>query len=189
MSTAARLIVVDALPAERALEQAATELGIRLTHCRPSREQLHDAVREYRTLFRPDQLETIAAQRTATVALMRLLSGYTSRAGGSVVDGRDATSDALVFLEADTIEPVIYELYDQRLVWRAAEYAVRHASGRRVAHPALKVESNGHRVILVAIPGKVAADPPCDPFDGRPMSLLSADALAAITGDGGPAQR
>lgn len=189
MSTAARLIVVDALPAERALEQAATELGVRLTHCRPSREQLHDAIREYRSLFRPDQVETIAAQRAATVALMRLLSGYTPRAGGSVIDGRDASSDALVFLDTDTIEPVIYELYDRRLVWRAAEYSARHTSGRRVAHPALEVESNGHRVMLVAMPGNLAADPPCDPIDGRPMSLLSTHALAAITGEDGPAQR
>ena len=171
------------------MEQAATELGVRLAHCRPSRAQLHDAIREYRTLFRPEQVETIAAQRTATIALMRLLEGYRPRAGGSVVDGRDATSDALVFLEADTIEPVIYDLYDRRLVWRATEYAARHASGRRVAHPALEVASDGHRVVLVAMPGNVMADPPCDRIDGRPMSLLSTDALAAITGDGGPAQR
>lgn len=181
--------MIDALPAERALERAATELGIRLTHCRPSREQLHDAVREYRTLFRPDQAEAIAAHRAATIALMRLLAGFAPRAGGGVVDGRDAASDALVFLVADTIESVIYELYDRRVVWRATEYEARHASGRRVAHPALEVESDTHRVVLIVIPGNLAADPPCDPIDGRPMSLLRTDALAAITGDGDPTQR
>lgn len=176
------------MPAERALERAATDLGIRLAHYRPTREQLQDAVCEYRTLFQPSQVQAIAAYRASTVALMRLLPNYSPRAGGCVVDGRDASSDVLVFLETDTIESVIHELYDRRIAWRATECEVRHASGRRLAHPALRVEAAEHRALLIALPGPISADPPCDPIDGRPMSLLNTDALAALADDDRPAQ-
>jgi hypothetical protein len=186
LSTAARLIVADGLPSERALERAASKLGIRLAHCRPSREQLSEAVREYRALFHPEQVDVIAMQRAAAVQLMRLLSRYRPRAAGSLVDGSDVPRELLLFVEADAIENLIHDLYDRRVNWRATEYSLRHASGRRAAHPALEVAAPELNALLVVLPANAAADPPCDPLDGRPMVMLDADALAALAGEGRP---
>jgi hypothetical protein len=179
LSTAAKLIVDEGFSAEHALAQAATTSGLQLHQCRPSPEELREAVREYRALFRPEQFAELAAHHQAALEAMRSLAPFHPRLFGSLVDGTGPLDQISVLLQAESAEVVIHELEDRHIPWRSDEKILHHTSGEQQAHPALRFEAGRSSVELVILARHFRSDPPCNPIDHKPLETLTTDALAA----------
>ena len=153
---------------------------MRLSQNRPSREQLHEAIREHRALFRPAQYDRLTEQRRLALESMQHFAGHRPRLIGSLVDGDGPLDQITLLLLTDTIEEVIHDLEDRHIPWRSAERTLQHAHGQRIPHPAVRFEAGASTVELV-VPGRqLRSNPPRDPIDGRPLSMLSPDQVAAL---------
>ena len=162
------------------MEQAAKRLGLSPGRARPSREQLRDAVREYRLLFHPEQFAGIRARRQTALDAMRHLAAFEPRLFGDLVDGNVELGLVSLLLQAESVEQVILHLQDQRIPWHSGERSLTHAAGRQRSHPTLRFEAGGVEVELVIPLTPLRNDPPRDRFDGRPLTTLDSAGLAAL---------
>lgn len=180
LAEAARLVVEEGLSAENALDRAAAQQGVRLSQNRPRRDQLHEAIREHRALFRPAQYDQLAERRRLALESMRQLADHQPRLIGSLVDGDGPLDQITLLLLTDTIEEVIHDLEDRHIPWRSTEHSLQHARGQRISHPAVRFLA-GTSMIELIVPGRpLRSNPPRDPVDGRPLPMLTPDQLAAL---------
>lgn len=141
-------------------------------------------MREHRSLFQPRQFEQLTAQRRIALEAMRTLAAFRPRLLGSLVDGDGALDHITLLLQADSVESVIHVLQDHHIPWRSDERTLHHASGQRLAHPALCFEAGGSSLALIIAPPHLRSDPPRDPLDGRRLALLDSAELAALLAAG-----
>jgi hypothetical protein len=180
LTTTAALVVNDGHDLEQALKRAAREHGINLQHARPSREALHTAIHEYRTLFRPQQEQQLKAQRCIAAEAMQTFSRFGPRLIGPLVRGDGPLDKVQLLLTADTPEQVMLALNDQRIPWRESEVVLHYAGGRRAAKPALQFIAGDSRVELILLDDSGRSDPPRDPMTGGRLEALSPGQLATL---------
>lgn len=172
LRVAARLIVEDAIDPAAALDRAARGLGVRPPRSGRDMDALAEAVRDYRELFRPEQLARLREGRETALSAMRLLDDFSPRLFGALVDGNGALGRVQLLLEADPAERVAWALTDQRLPWKPGETELQQANGRRQRWPAFRFEAGDWTVELVALPRPPQQDPPLDPVSTRRAELL-----------------
>lgn len=183
LAETARLVVDEGLSVERALDRAAARLGVRLSQSRPTREQVHEAIREHRSLFRPRQYVQLADQRRRALESMRQLAIHQPRLIGGLVTGDGPFDRITLLLQADTIEQVIHDLQDRHIPWRSMDSTLQHARGQLVSHPGVRFEAGTSTIELIVPSRPLRSNPPRDPVDGKALPMLTTEQLAALLAD------
>lgn len=172
-------MVEDNLDSDRALRRAAQTLRMRLPQPPPA-ELLRDAVREYRSLFRPGQADELKRQRELARQAMRALDVFRPRLYGGLATGSGPLAPIRLMLFADTPEQVMLTLADRHIPWRETTVTLLYAGGRRQPQPGLSFEAGDSSVELVVLPPQSRSDPPRDPVDGGRLVTLDLAGLERL---------
>ena len=180
LTTTAALVVNDGHDLDGALRRAACELGVNLNHMRPSRDELHAAIHDYRMLFRPQQEQRLQEQRRIAAKAMQLFCEFQPRLIGALARGDGPLDRVQLLLFADSPEQVILELTERHIPWQESEVTLHYSGGRRGLHPALRFMAGETSVELIVLDRNSHSDPPRDTITGGPMDALSLERLNAL---------
>lgn len=171
----------DFLTAKR---KAAERLGVTDGAVLPKNTEIEDALAEYHRLFggaRHD--ETLAAQRSAALSAMQLLSDFDPRLVGSVLTGTATEhNDIQLHLFAERAESITFRLMDLGIDHEVVERRVRFGADRVVAYPGVHFEVDEHTVDATVFPVDGIRQAPVSPVDGKPMRRIDADELEVLLG-------
>jgi hypothetical protein len=173
-------VVNEGYGLEEALRRAAREYGVNLQHARPTRDDLHAAIREYRALFRPQQERHLQEQRRIAAQAMQVFSRFEPRLIGPLVSGDGPLDRVQLLLFVDSPEQVIVELSERRMPWQESEAILHYSGGRRRSHPALGFMAGDTSVELILLDHNSHSDPPRDPVTGGRLDALSLDRLNTL---------
>jgi hypothetical protein len=176
------MVVEDGLEPSAAVRRAAGRLGVPPRQRQLSRPDLDRAVDEYRSLFHPQQADTLQRQRALAREAMQAVARFQPRLFGALAEGYGALQRIRLLLVADTPETVIMHLADRHLPWHAVETTLERAGGVRETLPTLRFHAGDSTVELVVGGREWAGVRPLDPIGGRPMRLLRVDELEALLG-------
>jgi len=174
------LVVDGGHDLENAVRRAARSRGINLQQARPLLATVHQAIAEYRTLFRPQQLEQLRKQRELARQAMQAFEVFHPRLAGALVHGDGPLQRIRLLLVAETPEQVAMHLADRHMPWRQSAVELHYSGGRRLMRPALLFVAGDTTVELVILDAGSHSDPPRDPITGGRLATLDAAALDAL---------
>lgn len=172
------------LELDSALRRAARNHGIPLQQARSSIASLRAAIRDYRELFRPGQLDKLRQQRRLALTAMQSLAEFQPRLIGSLLHGEGPLDRVRLLLLSESPEQVMLHLTDRHIPWRDTEVTLHYSGGRKLARPAVRFLAGETDVELVIIDSSSRSDPPRDPVTGGPLEMLSADQLSVLIAEG-----
>lgn len=163
-----------------ALQRAARESGQRVDRIDLPLAALRTAIGDYRKLFRPEQQGVLNRQRRLALEAMKSFANFSPRLTGALVHGDGPLDSIRLMLNADTPEQVLMALSDRHIPWREAEVALSFAGARRDVRPAFRFLAGDTTVELIVLSPVDRSNPPRDPLDGGPLTLLDVDQLRAL---------
>ena len=169
----------DFLTAKR---KAAERFGVVDGSVLPKNTEIEDALAEYQRLFGGARHgETLAAQRTAALSAMHLLSDFQPRLVGSVLSGTATEhNDIQLHLFAERAESITFRLMDFGIDHDVVERRVRYGADRVIAYPGVHFEYEDHIVDATVFPIDGIRQAPVSPVDGKPMRRIDADELEVL---------
>lgn len=171
--------IEDYLLAKR---KAAERLGVTDMASLPRNTEIEAALVEYQRLFAADtHSQTLAEQRRAALAAMRLLEEFEPRLVGPVLTGT-ATPHADIDLHvfADHAEAVAFKLMDRGIPHEVLERRVKMHADRAVAYPAVRFNAGDRTIDATVFPVDGIRQAPFSPVDGRPMRRAAINELTAL---------
>ena len=174
------LVVDGGHDLENAVRRAARSRGISLQQARPLLATVHQAIAEYRALFRPQQLEQLRERRELARQAMQTFEVFRPRLAGALVRGDGPLERIRLLLVAETPEQVAMHLADRHMPWRESAIELHYSGGRRLMRPALLFVAGDTTVELVILDAGSHSDPPRDPITGGRLATLDAAALDAL---------
>lgn len=176
-------MVEDGYDIEDALRRAARKHGIKLQQAMPPLEVLHNAIHDYRELFRPEQLVELQGRRRLARQAMAEFSEFQPRLFGALLHGDGPLDLIQLMVFADSTEQVMHHLSDRHIPWQDTEFVLSYSGRRRVARPALRFLAGEARVELVVLDHRWRGDPPRDALTGGRLEMLGVDELDALIAD------
>lgn len=180
---AARIIVEQGIQDFRvAKTKAAERLGLTDRGSLPGNAEIEDAVSEHHLLFgRESHFDLLQSFRLAALAAMDILSPFSPRLVGPVLNGTAAANSAInLHVFSDTPELIAMKLDENSLAWRSYERRLKsrrdHAesfAGYRFHHDDLAIEAT-----VFPVDGMRQA--PISPVDGRPMKRADSSAVQKL---------
>ena len=169
----------DFLTAKR---KAAERFGVVDGSVLPRNTEIEDALAEYQRLFGGSRhTQSIAAQRSAALSAMQMLSDFEPRLVGSVLAGTATEhNDIQLHLFAERPESITFRLMDLGIDHEVVERRVRFGSDRVVAYPGVHFEIDDHTVDATVFPVDGIRQAPVSPVDGKPMRRIDADELEVL---------
>ncbi len=169
----------DFLTAKR---KAAERFGVVDGAVLPRNTEIENALAEYQRLFGGDRhTQTIAAQRSAALSAMHMLSDFEPRLVGSVLAGTATEhNDIQLHLFAEQPESITFRLMDLGIEHEVVERRVRYGSDRVVSYPGVHFEFDDHEVDATVFPVDGIRQAPVSPIDGKPMRRIDADEVEAL---------
>lgn len=171
------------MEAQRALQRAARQVGIDITRHQTDCDRLRDAVNDYRSLFYPEHVAEWRSCRQIALSAMESWSAYRPRLFGNLVDGLGPPQWIALLLDADTSEEIARTLIDRRLAYKVCGHGLLHSRGRRIEHPAFRIELRDCQITLIVIDRAYRADPARNPLCNEPLTLVTTRQLAAMLAD------
>lgn len=154
-----------------AKRKAAERLGISDEAVMPRNAEVEAALAEYQRLFGAEEhAQSLYAQRTVALDVMRWLKDFSPRLVGGVLSGT-ATEHADVQLHAfaDRAESITFRLMDESVPFEVGERRVKMNADLVLQRPAIQFEVDGQPVEVVVFPVDGIRQAPVSPVDGRPM--------------------
>jgi hypothetical protein len=169
----------DFLTAKR---KAAERFGVVDGAVLPRNTEIEDALAEYQRLFGGSRhTQSIAAQRSAALSAMQMLSDFEPRLVGSVLAGTATEhNDIQLHLFAEQPESITFRLMDLGIEHEVVERKVRFGSDRIVAYPGVHFELDDHAIDATVFPVDGIRQAPVSPVDGKPMRRIDADELEVL---------
>jgi hypothetical protein len=169
----------DFLTAKR---KAAERFGVVDGSVLPRNTEIEDALAEYQRLFGGSRhMQSIAAQRSAALSAMQMLSDFEPRLVGPVLAGTATEhNDIQLHLFAERPESITFRLIDLGIDHEVVERRVRFGSDRVVAYPGVHFEIDDHIVDATVFPIDGIRQAPVSPVDGRPMRRIDAEELEVL---------
>jgi hypothetical protein len=169
----------DFLTAKR---KAAERFGVEDGSVLPRNTEIEDALAEYQRLFGGNRhTRSIAAQRSAALSAMQMLSEFEPRLVGSVLAGTATEhNDIQLHLFAERPETITFRLMDLGIEHEVVERRVRFGVDRVVAYPGVHFELDDHGVDATVFPIDGIRQAPVSPVDGKPMRRIDADELEVL---------
>jgi hypothetical protein len=169
----------DFLTAKR---KAAERFGVVDGAVLPRNTEIEDALAEYQRLFGGSRhTKSIAAQRSAALSAMQMLSDFEPRLVGSVLAGTATEhNDIQLHLFSEQPESITFRLMDLGIEHEVVERRVRFGSDRVVAYPGVHFELDDHTIDATVFPIDGIREAPVSPVDGKPMRRIDADELEVL---------
>ena len=169
----------DFLTAKR---KAAERFGVVDGSVLPRNTEIEDALAEYQRLFGGSRhTQHIAAQRSAALSAMQMLSEFEPRLVGSVLAGTATEhNDIQLHLFAERPETITFRLMDLGIEHEVVERRVRFGADRVVAYPGVHFELDDHVIDATVFPIDGIRQAPVSPVDGKPMRRIDADELEVL---------
>ena len=169
----------DFLTAKR---KAAERFGVVDGSVLPRNTEIEDALAEYQRLFGGSRHTlSIAAQRSAALSAMQMLSEFEPRLVGSVLAGTATEhNDIQLHLFAERPETITFRLMDLGIEHEVVERRVRFGADRVVAYPGVHFELDDHVIDATVFPIDGIRQAPVSPVDGKPMRRIDADELEVL---------
>jgi hypothetical protein len=169
----------DFLTAKR---KAAERFGVVDGSVLPRNTEIEDALAEYQRLFGGNRhTQSIAAQRSAALSAMQMLSEFEPRLVGSVLAGTATEhNDIQLHLFAERPETITFRLMDLGIEHEVVERRVRFGADRVVAYPGVHFELDDHVIDATVFPIDGIRQAPVSPVDGKPMRRIDADELEVL---------
>lgn len=180
---AARIIVEQGIQDFRlAKTKAAERLGLSGRGSLPGNSEIQDAVSEHLKLFgRESHLNLLQLMRRAALSAMEILSPFSPRLVGPVLNGTAAVNSAVnLHVFSDTPELIAMKLDERQMSYKAYERRLKsrrdHAetfAGFRFLHDESSIEAT-----VFPVDGMRQA--PISPVDGRPMKRADRSAVRVL---------
>jgi hypothetical protein len=172
-------VVDDGLELEEAYRRTCRKQDIQLKQTPPV-DALRSAIREYRQLFRPQQLVQLRQRRRLALQAMSEFLPFQPQLFGSLLHGDGPVDTIRLLLFADTPEQVMHHLSDRHIPWQETEVVLSYSGGRRIARPALHFFAGETMVELVMLEQQSHSDPPRDPLTGKRLEMQGIDQVKAL---------
>lgn len=183
---AARIIVDQGIRDYRIAKiKAAERLGLQERGSLPGNSEIEQAVTEHLRIFAGDAyLDLLRLLRQAALSAMEMLSPFTPRLVGPVLNGTAAAcSPVNLHVFADNSEVVAIRLQDQRLQYRSFECRLKSRRDQTDTFAAFRFLYEETPVEATVFPVDGLRQAPISPVDGRPMKRADRNAVKDLLGD------
>lgn len=169
---AARIIVEQGVQDYRVAKiKAAERLGMQDRGSLPGNAEIEQAVTEHLYLFdREPHEDLLCLLRRAALAAMEMLSPFTTRLVGPVLNGTAAMNSAVnLHVFADSSEQVAIRLQECKVLYRPFERRLKSRRNHTETFAAFRFTQNGSPIEVTVFPVDGVRQAPISPVDGKPM--------------------
>lgn len=186
---AARIIAEQGIDDYRAAKiKAAERLGLTDRGSLPGNGEIERALADHLQLFRGDShAGLLQALRRAALAAMELLSPFTPRLVGPVLNGTAAEHSAVdLHVFSDSVEQVAWRLDEGGVGYRIFDRRIKSRRGRSEWFAGLSFVVDETPIEATVFPYDGIRQAPISPVDGRPMRRADPRSVRALL-EGGAA--
>ena len=169
---AARIIVEQGIQDFRlAKTKAAERLGLSGRGSLPGNSEIQDAVSEHLKLFgRESHLNLLQMMRRAALSAMDILSPFSPRLVGPVLNGTAAANSAVnLHVFSDTPELIAMKLDEQQMSYKAYERRLKSRRDQAETFAGFRFLHDESSIEATVFPVDGMRQAPISPVDGRPM--------------------
>jgi hypothetical protein len=180
---AARIIVEQGIEDYRlAKTKAAERLGLSERGSLPANSEIEQALGEHLQLFgRESHLNLLQSLRRAALAAMDILSPFSPRLVGPVLNGTAGASTAInLHVFSDTPELVAFRLDEARLPYRPYERRLKSRRDRAESYAGYRFVHDDMSIEATVFPVNGMRQAPISPVDGRPMKRADRSAVERL---------
>jgi hypothetical protein len=165
-----------------AKKKAAERLGLRDRGSLPGNAEIEQAVSEHLQLFAGDSHhDLLNTMREAALSAMELLSGFTPRLVGPVLNGTaDANSAVNLHVFADSAESVAHALDQNGLSYKPYERRLKSRRDRAETYAGFEFHHGEASVQATVFPIDGIRQAPISPVDGKPMQRADEKAVREL---------
>mgnify|MGYP001821521786 FL=1 len=165
-----------------AKKKAAERLGLRDRGSLPGNAEIEQAVSEHLQLFAGDSHhDLLNTMREAALSAMELLSGFTPRLVGPVLNGTaDANSAVNLHIFADSAESVAHALDQNGLSSKPYERRLKSRRDRAETYAGVEFQHGEASVQATVLPIDGIRQAPISPVDGKPMQRADEKAVREL---------
>ena len=162
-----------------AKKKAAERLGLEARGSLPGNAEIEEAVSEHLQLFAGDShADLLQAMRQAALSAMEMLSPFTPRLVGPVLNGTaDANSAVNLHVFADSAESVAHALDQRGLNYKPYERRLKSRRDRAETYAGFEFHHGEASVQATVFPVDGIRQAPISPIDGRPMKRADEKAV------------
>jgi hypothetical protein len=169
---AARIIVQQGVQDFRlAKTKAAERLGMSDRGSLPGNSEIEAAVAEHLQIFgRESHFDLLQIMRRAALSAMDILSAFSPRLVGPVLNGTAAASSAInLHVFSDTPELIAIHLGDSRLTYKPFERRLKSRRDQSETYAGFRFFQDDSSVEATVFPIDGMRQAPISPVDGKPM--------------------
>jgi hypothetical protein len=180
---AARIIVEQGIQDFRlAKTKAAERLGLSGRGSLPGNSEIQDAVSEHLKLFgRESHLNLLQMMRRAALSAMEILSPFSPRLVGPVLNGTAAANSAVnLHVFSDTPELIAMKLDEQQMSYKAYERRLKSRRDQAETFAGFRFLHDESSIEATVFPVDGMRQAPISPVDGRPMKRADRSAVRML---------
>jgi len=180
---AARIIVEQGIQDFRlAKTKAAERLGLSGRGSLPGNSEIQDAVSEHLKLFgRESHLNLLQMMRRAALSAMEILSPFSPRLVGPVLNGTAAANSAVnLHVFSDTPELIAMKLDEQQMSYKAYERRLKSRRDQAETFAGFRFLHDESSIEATVFPVDGMRQAPISPVDGRPMKRADHSAVRML---------
>ena len=180
---AARIIVEQGIQDFRlAKTKAAERLGLSGRGSLPGNSEIQDAVSEHLKLFgRESHLNLLQMMRRAALSAMEILSSFSPRLVGPVLNGTAAVNSAVnLHVFSDTPELIAMKLDEQQMSYKAYERRLKSRRDQAETFAGFRFLHDESSIEATVFPVDGMRQAPISPVDGRPMKRADHSAVRML---------
>jgi len=180
---AARIIVEQGIQDFRLAKiKAAERLGLSGRGSLPGNSEIQDAVSEHLKLFgRESHLNLLQMMRRAALSAMEILSPFSPRLVGPVLNGTAAANSAVnLHVFSDTPELIAIKLDEQQMPYKAYERRLKSRRDQAETFAGFRFLHDESSIEATVFPVDGIRQAPISPVDGRPMNRADHSAVRML---------
>ena len=165
-----------------AKKKAAERLGLRGRGSLPGNAEIEQAVSEHLQLFAGDaHTDLLQTMRQAALSAMQMLSPFTPRLVGPVLNGTaDANSAVNLHVFADSAESIAHALEQNGLSYKPYERRLKSRRDRAETYAGFEFHHGEASVQATVFPVDGIRQAPMSPIDGKPMKRADEKAVREL---------
>ena len=180
---AARIIVEQGIQDFRvAKTKAAERLGLKDRGSLPGNSEIEKAVSEHLQIFgRESHFDLLQSLRRAALIAMEILSPFSPRLVGPVLNGTAAINSAInLHVFSDTPELIAMKLDENSLAYRPYERRLKSRRDRAESFAGYRFHHDDLAIEATVFPVDGMRQAPISPVDGRPMKRADSSAVRLL---------
>jgi len=180
---AARIIVEQGIQDFRLAKiKAAERLGLSGRGSLPGNSEIQDAVSEHLKLFgRESHLNLLQMMRRAALSAMEILSPFSPRLVGPVLNGTAAANSPVnLHVFSDTPELIAMKLDEQQMSYKAYERRLKSRRDQAETFAGFRFLHDESSIEATVFPVDGMRQAPISPVDGRPMKRADRSAVRML---------